>query len=288
MLKSMTAFARTEKQYDFGTLSWELRSVNHRYLDVNLRTPEELRGLEQMFREKISEKLKRGKVDGNLRFKPDAGAAAPIIVDREYADNVVQACKEINDMLDTNAGVDVLGVLRWPGVVKEAEKDVTPIEQAAVAQLQSALDELVQTRQREGERINEMLLLRCDGIEKLVTAVVARRPQVLEQIRAKVETRLTELQIKVDQDRLEQELVMIAQRMDVDEELDRLGAHIAEIRSVLKQDAPVGRRLDFLMQELNREANTLSSKSADTETTRAAVELKVLIEQMREQIQNIE
>jgi uncharacterized protein (TIGR00255 family) len=288
MLKSMTAFARTEQQYEFGTLSWELRSVNHRYLDLSLRMPEELRGLEQILREKVAEKLQRGKVDGSLRIRQETAAATPVVIDKACAEKIVQACREIDALLDTASAVDPLAVLRWPGVVKETDRDVTPIEKAALAQLHRTLDELIETRQREGERIAEMLDQRCRKIESLVTEVRTRRPQVLEQIRARIETRLADLQVKVDQDRFEQELVLIIQRMDVDEELDRLGAHIAEVQDVLKQDAPVGRRLDFLMQELNREANTLSSKSADTETTRAAVDLKVLIEQMREQIQNIE
>ena len=288
MLRSMTAFARTEQQYEFGTLSWELRSVNHRYLDVSLRLPEELRGLEQVLREKIAEKLKRGKVDGSLRLRQETSAAAPVVLDKACAEKVVQACREIASSLDSAAAIDPLAVLRWPGVVKEGDRDVTPIEKAALAQLQQTLDELIATRQREGERIAVMLDQRCIKIDELVAEVRSRRPQVLEQIRAKIDARLADLQVKVDQDRFEQELVLIIQRMDIDEELDRLGAHIAEINNVLKQDDPVGRRLDFLMQELNREANTLSSKSADTETTRAAVDLKVLIEQMREQIQNIE
>ncbi len=288
MLKSMTAFARTEQQYEFGALSWEVRSVNHRYLDVSLRLPEDLRGLEQTLREIVSSKLKRGKVDGILRYKPDAGVVAPVVVDKDIADKVVQACQEIDDLLDTSSTVDPLNILRWPGVIKETEKNVTPIEKAAIEQLQTTLTELVATREREGERIAEMLNQRCTKIESLVAEVVERRPQVMASIRSKIDTRLSDLQIKVDQDRLEQELVLVTQRMDVEEELDRLGAHIAEIRDVLGRDVPVGRRLDFLMQELNREANTLSSKSADAETTRSAVDLKVLIEQMREQIQNLE
>ncbi len=288
MLKSMTAFARAEQQYACGTISLELRSVNHRYLDISLRLPEELRGQEQVLRDKISAKLKRGKIDGFLRFKPDASAIAPVIIDKEIAEKLVQACREIDDLLDSSATVDPLNVLRWPGVIQETERDVTPIEKAAIEQLETAIEELINVRQREGERITEMLLQRCAKMEELVAEVVARRPEVTQRIRSKIDLRLADLQIQIDQDRLEQELAIIAQRLDVDEELDRLGSHLTEIREVLKQDGPIGRRLDFLMQELNREANTLSSKSADTETTRAAVDMKVLIEQMREQIQNIE
>jgi uncharacterized protein (TIGR00255 family) len=288
MLKSMTAFARVEQQYEFGTLCWEMRSVNHRYLDISLRLPEDLRRLEQQLREAIGKKLKRGKVECNLRMRLEANAAAPVLIDKEYAGKVVEACQEVDTLLDTTSTVDPLAVLRWPGVLKEAERDMTPIEQATMEQLEQTLSELIATRQREGERIAEMLTQRCDKMVSLVDQVKERRPQVIEQIRAKIQAKLEDLQVQVDQDRFEQELVLITQRMDVDEELDRLQAHLAEMQDVLTRDVPVGRRLDFLMQEFNREANTLSSKSADTETTRAAVDLKVLIEQMREQIQNVE
>jgi uncharacterized protein (TIGR00255 family) len=285
----MTAFARIERKHDFGTLTWELRSVNHRYLDIGLRLPEDLRGLDQAVREKISAKCKRGKIDCSLRYKPEPAAKSEgIQVDMDAARAMVEACRQIEGIIGGGQTLRAIDVLNWPGVVKETEKDFTPIEAAAVGQLDDALDELLATREREGERTAAQLLERCDAIAALVAEVRIRRPDVLEYIRNKVETKLAEMQVNVDRERLEQELVIVAQRMDVAEELDRLETHIAEMRNVLKSSEPVGRRLDFLMQELNREANTLGSKSADAQTTRAAVDLKVLIEQMREQVQNIE
>lgn len=289
MIKSMTAFARIERKHDFGTLTWELRSVNHRYLDIGLRLPEDLRGLDQAVREKISAKCKRGKIDCGLRYKPEpATKSESLQVDMDAARAMVEACRQIEGFIGGGQTLRAIDVLNWPGVVRETEKDSTPIEAAAIGQLDDALDELLATREREGERTAAQLLERCDAIAALVAEVRIRRPDVLEYIRNKVETKLAEMQVNVDRERLEQELVIVAQRMDVAEELDRLETHIAEMRNVLKSSEPVGRRLDFLMQELNREANTLGSKSADAQTTRAAVDLKVLIEQMREQVQNIE
>lgn len=289
MLRSMTAFARTEQNYDFGTLTWELRSVNHRFLDMNLRLPEDLRGLEQGVRETINSKLKRGKVDANLRYKISADVeAVPIEIDEAFIASLLKASNKISKQIKVAVTTDPLGILRWPGAIREQERDWTPVEQAAKQQLAVTLDQLISTRDREGQRTADMLLQRCDGITELVADVRKRRPEVLQYIRAKAEAKIADLQVQVDQNRFEQELVMIAQRMDVDEELDRLDAHIAETKDVLTQGGAVGRRLDFLMQEFNREANTLSSKSADAATTKAAVDIKVLIEQMREQVQNIE
>lgn len=290
MIKSMTAFARIERKQDFGTLTWELRSVNHRYLDIGLRLPEDLRGLEQAVREKVSAKCKRGKIDCSLRYKAETTTKSEKVqVDLEFASAIIDACRQIEAIiLGGGQTVRATDILHWPGVVKEAEKDFTPVETAAIDRLDEALDELLATREREGERTAAQLLERCDTICKLVAEVRTRRPEVLAYIRNKVESKLAEMQVSVDRERLEQELVIVAQRMDVAEELDRLDTHIAEMRNVLKSDEPVGRRLDFLMQELNREANTLGSKSADAQTTKAAIDLKVLIEQMREQVQNIE
>lgn len=290
MIKSMTAFARIERKHDFGTLTWELRSVNHRYLDIGLRLPEDLRGIDQVVREKISVRCKRGKVDCGLRYKPEATVKSEKIqVDLDAASSVIEACRQIEALImGGGQTLRAIDILHWPGVVKETEKDYTPLEAVALEQLDQALDELLATREREGERTAAQLLERCNAISALVAEVRIRRPDVLDYIRNKVETKLAEMQVNVDRERLEQELVIVAQRMDVAEELDRLDTHIAEMRNVLKSDEPVGRRLDFLMQELNREANTLGSKSADAQTTKAAVDLKVLIEQIREQVQNIE
>ena len=288
-MRSMTAFARLERKHDFGNITWEVRSVNHRYLDVSLRLPEDLRGLEQAIRDKIAVHCKRGKVDGSLRFKADPLNKAEVVqLDMALAQSVIDAGTELQNLLNNGDTIRAMDVLRWPGVVKEAEKDFSPVETASVELLGETLKELLETREREGAKIVEMLNQRCDTIEQLVAQVRKRRPDVLSNIRTKVETKLADLQVTVDNQRLEQELVMLAQRMDVAEELDRLETHVEEVRNALTSTEPVGRRLDFLMQELNREANTLGSKSADSETTKASVDLKVLIEQMREQVQNVE
>jgi uncharacterized protein (TIGR00255 family) len=287
-MRSMTAFARIERKYEFGILSWELRSVNHRYLDVSLRLPDELRSIEQAVRDTVSGILQRGKLDCSLRYKSDVAAAGEIHIDAAVVQSVLNACKQVGDLIGKHEPLKPLDVLRWPGVLKEAEQDLTPLETAALQQLKAALNELTANREREGGRMAELLAQRCRTIGEIVVSVRRRRPQVFKAVRDKIENRLADLQVQVDRDRLEQELVMLAQRMDVDEELDRLDTHLKEITEVLARDEPVGRRLDFLMQELNREANTLGSKSGDVETTQAAVDLKVLIEQMREQIQNIE
>jgi uncharacterized protein (TIGR00255 family) len=288
MIRSMTGFARIEKKYDFGTLSWELRSVNHRYLDISTRLPEEMRGIEQTVREAVSRVLGRGKLDCILRFKSDGAVAADIQIDASAVRALLAASAQVAQLLRSESELKPLDVLRWPGVIREQERDFSPVESAALSQLQECLQQLLAMREREGERIKSLILQRCDTIHEIVGRVRQRRPQVMNQIRDKIRQRLAELEVQVDQNRFEQELVMITQRMDVDEELDRLQAHLAEVRNVFGQDQPAGRRLDFLMQELNREANTLGSKSGDVETTQAAVDLKVLIEQMREQIQNVE
>jgi uncharacterized protein (TIGR00255 family) len=288
MIRSMTGFARAEKKYDFGTLSWELRSVNHRYLDVGVRLPEDLRGLEQPVRDTVAKVLSRGKLDCILRFKSENAVAADIQIDTAVVQSLLAASTRLAQLLKSQNELKPMDILRWPGVIREGEKDFTPVESAALAQLQEGLQQLLAMREREGQRIKDMVLQRCETIRETVAKVRQRRPQVMKNIRDKIKQKLAELEVQVDQNRFEQELVMMTQRMDVDEELDRLEAHLAEVRNVFAQDQPAGRRLDFLMQELNREANTLGSKSGDVETTQAAVDLKVLIEQMREQIQNVE
>jgi uncharacterized protein (TIGR00255 family) len=288
MIRSMTGFARIEKKYGFGTLCWELRSVNHRFLEMSVRLPEDLRGIEQPVRDGVARVLSRGKLDCILRFKPDGVVAAEIQIDTAAVQSLLAASSQVAQLLRSQNELKPLDVLRWPGVIKEMEKDFTPVESAAISQLQEGLQQLLAMREREGERIRGLVLQRCDAIHGIVGKVRQRRPQVMNLVRDKIRQRLAELEVQVDQNRFEQELVMLAQRMDVDEELDRLEAHLAEVRNVFDQDQPAGRRLDFLMQELNREANTLGSKSGDVETTQAAVDLKVLIEQMREQIQNVE
>ncbi|MBI5041786.1 MAG: YicC family protein [Gammaproteobacteria bacterium] len=287
MIRSMTAFARQEREGDWGVLTWELRSVNHRYLEVSLRLPDELRSLETAVRERAARRLGRGKLDCNLRYKPTQRRAA-LALNAQTLEQTLAACEQIRGQLPYDAPINPLDLLRWPGVILEEAADPAPLAEAALALFDQALNELVATRDREGAQIDEILRTRLDAMEPLVASARARLPEVLARIRDKLRLRVAELTANPDPDRLEQELAYLAQKMDVDEELDRLTGHIAEVRRVFKLAEPVGRRLDFLMQEFNREANTLGSKSADSETTKVSVELKVLIEQMREQVQNVE
>ena len=286
MIYSMTAFARTETQGEWGALAWELRSLNHRYQELVVRLPEELRSLEPKIRELVGKRLSRGKVECSARYKP--AASTTISIDTVFAAQIAQACMELDEMLDNAAPLNSMDLLRWPGVAQVVEQDLGPVQQAAEAALHQALDELSATRAREGAQLKNVIVQRLDAVAPLVERVRSRLPAVLTGYRERLRSRLVELQGELDNNRIEQELVLAAQRMDVDEELDRLTTHVAEVRRVLDRDEPVGRRLDFLMQELNREANTLGSKSSDSEITAVSVELKVLIEQMREQVQNIE
>ncbi|RRQ22093.1 YicC/YloC family endoribonuclease [Thiohalobacter thiocyanaticus] len=288
MIRSMTAFARQEAGGDWGELVCELRSVNHRYLELSLRLPEELRALETGLRERAAQVLGRGKVEINLRYRSQAGGGDELELDAEQLARLRAALNKVARGLSDPAPISPLEVLRWPGVVQERQTDLEPVQAAAAKLFDRALAELSETRIREGAQIRDLLLARLDAMQPLVEAARERLPQVRERIRDKLNARVRELVEVPDTDRLEQELAYLAQKLDVDEELDRLTGHIAEVRRVLGRDEPVGRRLDFLMQELNREANTLGSKSADSETTNVSVELKVLIEQMREQIQNVE
>jgi uncharacterized protein (TIGR00255 family) len=288
MLRSMTAFARREQPSAWGTVTWELRSVNHRYLEASLRLPETLRGLESLVRERIGAVLSRGKIEGTLKLQVTGTTMAAITLNFPLVDRLLDVAAELEHRIGPGTGLRLIDVLRWPGVVNEVEPDLDEIKTVILDALDAALAELIATREREGQRTADLLQQRCESIRSQVARVRARRPEVLARWRDKLLNRLADVPVEIDPGRLEQELVLIAQRLDVDEELDRLDNHLDEIAAVLKRSEPVGRRLDFLMQELNREANTLSSKSADADTTRAAVELKVLIEQMREQIQNIE
>jgi uncharacterized protein (TIGR00255 family) len=288
MIRSMTGFARRERQGPWGTLVCELRTVNHRYLETSLRLPEELKALDNEVRQAVAGALRRGKVDANVYLKSAAGTQRSLDVDTQLLDQLVARVDQVRGQLKYPAPVSPIELLRWPGVVREAEVDVRPVLTAALELLREALNELNETRLREGQRIREMLLTRCLTMRAQVEAVRLRLPEVSKRMRDRIVERIHQLGTTIDPDRLEQELVLYANKMDVDEELDRLGAHLDEVTSVLSSPEPAGRRLDFLMQELNREANTLSSKSQDAETTRAAVDMKVMIEQMREQVQNVE
>ena len=288
MLHSMTGFARKSRDAEFGALTWEIRAVNHRYLDVQFRLPDEMRPHEQAFRQAIAAKLNRGKVECSLNFRRAFDRQSELQINTELVELIGKRIKEMSAELPATGAVNPFDVMRWPGVVEQPDIESGPLFEAALPLLEKTLEAINSMRASEGARIAEMLESRCADIASISKSVRARMPEVLEAARAKQRERIEKLDIEADPGRLETELVLIAQKLDVDEELDRLDSHLVEIRNIVTRDEPVGRRLDFLMQELNREANTLASKSNDTETTRASVELKVLIEQMREQIQNVE
>jgi uncharacterized protein (TIGR00255 family) len=287
MIRSMTGFARRERQYPWGLLAWELKTVNHRYLEVGCRLPEEFRAAEADFRHAVASAVRRGKVECSLHFRP-AAATGALEIDTEALAAVTQRAQHLAAQAGPAARIAVLELLRWPGVVRDQTRDAAALIAAAQALLGEALIDLARFRDSEGGRLREALEQRCNGLAEFADRVAERLPEVRARMRAKLLDRVAQLTADVDHDRLEQELAILAQRLDVDEELDRLRGHVAEVRKAFTGQEPAGRRLDFLMQELNREANTLSSKSQDIETTRAAVDMKVLIEQMREQVQNIE
>jgi uncharacterized protein (TIGR00255 family) len=288
MIRSMTAFARQERSGDWGSLTLELRSVNHRYLEFNTRLPEELRPLEPKLREAVTQRVARGKIDCFVRYQLPEKLPGDLVLNSDLATKLAHASREVDALLYNSAPVNSLDVLKWPGVLQTPGPDSATLQGEAITLIDAALDELVENREREGEKLKAIILQRCRAMAEVVPLVRERLPKILEEFKQRLRDRLAELKGDMDEDRLEQEMALLAQKLDVHEEMDRLDTHIEEVQRVLEQDQPVGRRLDFLMQELNREANTLGSKSADTDTTRASMELKVLIEQMREQVQNIE
>lgn len=294
MIRSMTGYARAECRLETGTLIWDVRTVNHRYLETSVRLPEELRSLDNHVRTMIASGVKRGKVDANLQWRGTGEASAALQVDEAFLEELILVSHEVSRRATARGGSleapTALDLLRWPGVLKTREYDLTPLSRAAQDTLAEALAALSASRAGEGERIGATLVSRAKQIETLIAALRTRLPEVHTRIRQRLLERLRDLTLPAEarQDRLEQELVLLLTKMDVDEEIDRLLSHVAELNKALSSDEPAGRRLDFLMQEFNREANTLSSKSQDPDTTRIAVELKVLIEQMREQVQNIE
>ena len=288
MIASMTGFARREASGPWGTLVCELRSVNHRFLECSFRLPDEVRATEPELRQIATRELRRGKVDCSVSFRTTHGAEMALDVDSQALERVLARVREVAAALPGNHTVNVMDVLRWPGVVREDNTGSDEVVGAARALFTETVADLSAARAREGVRLRELIEQRCTSLEGFVAQVRTRLPEVQARVRERLNERLADLKAQVDQDRLEQEVALLLQRLDVDEELDRLTGHIAEIRRITAASEPAGRRLDFLMQELNREANTLSSKSQDLETTRAAVEMKVTIEQMREQVQNIE
>ena len=288
MIRSMTAFARQETRGDWGGLTCEIRTVNHRYLEPAFRLPDCLRELENDFREQLRKQLRRGKVDVSLRLHASDQAQHKFAIDEPLTKALNDAAKRISRILDNPAHISALDILRWPGVMAAPEQDYTEAKAAAASLFEQTINELVAARTREGERLLAILEQRLVAIHAQVADVRERMPQLLQAQEQQLRERFEKAKIELDPERIAQEMVMLAQKSDVAEELDRLDAHVAEVRDTLASEDAVGRRLDFLMQELNREANTLSSKSIDAGLTRAAVDLKVWIEQLREQVQNIE
>jgi len=289
MIRSMTGFASAERQFPFGRLTWELRSVNHRYLEIGFRVPEEFRVLEPDIRRILGEFLSRGKVDANLRFVPAADmASSSLELNEQLATRLLVLHAQMKSISGLDQEPNLQSLLRWPGMIEECAPDPQPLHEAALELLAETAAGLRSARVREGEQMDAAIRERLQSISKHVSQVREWLPEIREGLKQKLLGRVADLQQPLDPGRLEQEVAILSQKIDVDEELDRLDAHVHESLLVLERDDPVGRRLDFLMQEFNRESNTLSSKSVDNRTTQAAVELKVAIEQMREQVQNIE
>ncbi len=288
MMKSMTSYGRAEHSEEWGEASCEIRSVNHRYLEMSIRLPEELRLLEQAIRDLLSKQLKRGKIDCNIRYQQNENFKGTLPVNKELLTKVLETAKEINTQLTSSAPINSLELLRWPGILDRDIPNPEAISKPLFKLVHQTLVAVIDTRQREGDKIRTMIMERSKAAKKIIACVREQIPTILDGIRKKLTLRVQELSSEFENDRLEQELLLLSQKMDVAEEMDRLDAHIDEVQRVLDQDGPVGRRLDFLMQEMNRESNTLGSKSIHLDTTNASVNLKVLIEQMREQIQNIE
>ncbi|MCP4387974.1 MAG: YicC family protein [Gammaproteobacteria bacterium] len=292
MIRSMTAFARVQESNEAGSIIWELRSVNHRYLEPSIKLPEDFRHLEPELRKLLSNYLTRGKVDLGLRYKLDQPQQGGISLNQDIVRSLREVEQQVLNIVHEGSKMSVADILGWPGVITETERDFSTLNKLALSSLKNALEQLQQGRETEGKALEEMIRSRCSKITEIVIELRTHRPAMMTALREKWEANLDE-KLKqwretANENRLEQELVMLAQKLDVAEELDRLDTHIAEVINVLARDEAVGRRLDFLMQELNREANTLGSKSQDSQTTQLAVDLKVLIEQMREQVQNIE
>ncbi|MHA6308956.1 YicC/YloC family endoribonuclease [Hafnia paralvei] len=287
MIRSMTAYARREIKGNWGSAAWELRSVNQRYLETYIRLPEQFRSLEPVVRERLRTRLTRGKIECNLRFELDPSAQSSMSLNEKLAKQLVEAANWVK-MQSDEGEINPLEVLRWPGVMSAAEQDLDVISTELMAALELAIDDFIDAREREGNALKAMIEQRLEGVSAEVAKVRQQMPEILQWQRERLVSKLEEAQVQLENNRLEQELVLMAQRVDVAEELDRLEAHVKETYVILKKKEAVGRRLDFMMQEFNRESNTLASKSINADVTASAIELKVLIEQMREQIQNIE
>jgi uncharacterized protein (TIGR00255 family) len=288
----MTAFARIQETCDSGSLTWEIRSVNHRYLEPGIKLPEDFKLLETDIRKLITKYLERGKIDIGLRYKLDESSTSNIHLNNDLVHRLRMVEQSVLDIVHEGQKLSVSDILSWPGVITDQQKDLSPLVAIALSSLEKALKQLIETRETEGKALGEMITTRCEQISEIVKQLRVHRPAMViamhEKWKVNLNDKLQQWAESANESRLEQELAILAQKLDVDEELDRLDTHIAEVTNVLKRKEAVGRRLDFLMQELNREANTLSSKSQDSVSTQWSVDLKVLIEQMREQVQNIE
>ena len=287
MIYSMTAFASLEIKKDWGNAVWEIRSVNQRYLETFFRLPEQFRSLENTLRESLRQKLTRGKIECTLRIDNKKQTAAELHINQELATQVLQSLQWLKQQAG-EGDFNLTDVLRYPGVVEVPEQDVDLISQDLLVAFEQVVSEFIAMRQREGEKIHTLLTQRLEAINEEQQKVRSKMPEILQWQRDRILQRFEEVQLQPDLQRLEQELIMLAQRIDVAEELDRLQLHVKETQNILRKGGAVGRKLDFMMQELNRESNTLASKSINVDVTNSAIELKVLIEQMREQIQNLE
>ena len=288
MIYSMTGFAAVTQELEPGSLSLELRSVNSRYLETHFRLDESFRALEPALREMIGAALSRGKVECRLNFTARSAVQGPLRLNAALAEQLAQLGRSAQALLPYGQPLGIADLLRWPGVIEGENVGTEGLQEACLPLLRRGLDELSATRGREGEKLKTFLLQRIDQMDALVAGVLPHLPRLIAAYQEKLAARLKEAMGIGDDDRIRQEIALFAQKIDVDEELSRLQTHLTEMRRILEKGGAVGKRLDFLMQELNREANTLGSKSAASETTQTAMELKVLIEQMREQIQNIE
>ncbi|KXO06556.1 Protein YicC [Moritella sp. JT01] len=287
MIHSMTAYARKEFKGDWGTAVWEIRSVNQRYLETYIRLPEQFRGLEAVLRERFRKQLQRGKVECNLRFEASATNSGALQLNEALAEKLIESANWVSKKAG-KAKLNPVDILRWPGVMEAAEKDMGELSTDLLSFFNETLGEFLESRASEGEKLQAMLEQRLAGITEQAAFVHSKMPEIIEWQRERIQKKFADAKIELDETRVEQELILMAQKLDVAEEIDRLNAHVTETHSILKKGGACGRRLDFMMQEFNRESNTLGSKSISTDITKSAVELKVLIEQMREQLQNIE
>ncbi|EIK0772252.1 MULTISPECIES: YicC/YloC family endoribonuclease [Vibrio] len=288
MIYSMTAYARKEVKGDWGSAVWEIRSVNQRYLETYFRMPEQFRGLEPVLRERFRKRLARGKVECNLRFEANPAAKGELSINEALASQVIKAAEQVMHMTGELSRINPFQVMQWPGVMETPEQDMDAVNKVLLEAFDGAMDEFIEARAREGENMKALIEQRLEAITSEVAKVRARMPEILEWQRERLFSKFEDAKVELDPSRVEQELILLAQKSDVAEELDRLDSHVKETTNILKKGGAVGRRLDFMMQEFNRESNTLASKSISTDITASGVELKVLIEQMREQIQNIE